>query len=274
MVEELSAWELAEGLNDLHRGESIQIRLISLGRSAVAALEDFMLRSPGNLRPRRLAVEALRVIGGQEAFNALVKSLFAFTEIDDPVKALEEEAVKNIIAAQLKHFGKVASEPLMKALTEQHLIGAGESLAELGEKPAIPYIVDMLKDSFKRPRAADALLKFGSDATEDLLNTIRNKKMENDSEPLPSIERRAEAAKLLGLIGETKGFPDLLGCLYDEQGPVRFETALSLVLLMREKAPQKAIEVINSFVDKLTFEKRSRAEEILCSTNTSKAHFR
>jgi HEAT repeat protein len=270
MGNELSAEALVEELNDLHKGENIQSRLISLGRSAVAALEAFMLRSPGNLRPRGLAAEALTVIGGQEAFDALVKSLFAFNVIDDPVTALEEEAVKNIIAAQLKHFGKVASEALMKALTEQHLIGAGESLAEFGEKRAIPYLVDMLEDSFKRPRAAEALLKFGTDATEELLKTIRNRKMENDFEPLPSVERCAEAAKLLGLIGDRRCAPALLEFLDDEQEPVRFETALSLLLLTREKAPQKATEVIKSSVNKLTFEKRSRAEEILCSMNISK----
>jgi len=269
MDNELSAKELVEGLNDVHKGETIQSRLISLGRNAVAALEAFMLRSPGNLRPRGLAVEALTVIGGQEAFDALVRSLFAFTGIDDPVIALEEEAVKNIIAAQLKHFGKVASEPLMKALTEQHLIGAGESLAELGEKRAIPYLVNMLEDSFKRQRAAEALLKFGSDAIEELLKTIRNRRIENDFEPLPSIERRSEAAKLLGLIGNRRCIPALLEFLDDEQEPVRFETAISLLILTGEKAPQKAMEVIKSSINKLTFEKKSRAEEALCSMNTS-----
>jgi HEAT repeat protein len=270
MVEELSTRELAEELNDLQRGGEFQSRLISVGKSAVAALEDFMLRSPGNLRPRRLAAEALRVIGDPEAFDALVKSLFAFIEIDDPVMALEEEAVKNIIAAELRHFGRVAAAPLLKALEEQTLVAAGESLAELGEKRAIPYLVRMLEDSFKRPRVAEALLKFGPEATEELLKTIRNRKMENDFEPLPSIERRAEAAKLLGLIGDRRCVPALLEFLDDEQEPVRFETALSLLLLTREKAPQKATEVIKSSVNKLTFEKRSRAEEILCSMNTSK----
>lgn len=241
-----------------------------MGKSAVVPLGDFMLRGPGNIRPRSLAAEALTVIGGQEAFNALVKSLFVFTEIDDPVTALEEEAVKNVVAAELRHFGPEATAPLLKALAEQHLVAAGESLAELEEKRAIPRLVDMLGDSFKRPRAAEALLKFGPDATEDLLKTIRYKKTENDFEPLPSIERRAEAAKLLGLIGDVKCVPDLLEFLDDEQEAVRFETAISLILLMMEKAPQKAIDVVKSSVDKLTFEKRSRAEEILCSMNTSK----
>jgi HEAT repeat protein len=270
MVEELPAWELVERLNDLHRGESIQSRLISSGRRAVAALEDFMLRSPGNLRPRRLATEALSVIGGEEAFNALVKCLFAFTEIDDPITMLEEEAVKNIIAAELRHFGKVAAAPLLKALAEQSLVAAGESLAELGEKCAIPHLVDMLEDSFKRPRVAEAILTFGPDATEELLKTMGYKKIENDFEPLPSVERRAGAAKLLGLIGDRRCVPELLRLLDDEQESVRFESALSLLLLTLEKAPQKAVDIIKSSVKKLTFEKRSRAEEILCSTNTSK----
>lgn len=269
MGNELSIEELVEELNDLHKGENVQSRLISLGKIAVTALEAFMLRSPGNLKPRSLAAEALTVIGGQEAFDALLKSLFAFTEIDDPVTALEEEAVKNIIATRLRHFGKGAAEPLLKAMREQHLIAAGESLAELGNKRAIPYLVDMLEDSFKRPRASEALLKFGTDATEDLLNTIRNKKLENNFEPLPSIERRAEAAKLLGFIGDAKCFPDLIEFLDDEQELVRFEAALSLVLLMREKTPPRVIKVIKPSLKKLTFEKRSRAEEILCSTNIS-----
>lgn len=269
MDNKLSARDLVEELNDLHRGESIQSSLISLGKSAVAALENFLLRSPGNLRPRSLAAAALRVIGGQDAFNALVKSLFAFTEMDDPVTAFEEEAVKNVIAAELRHYGKQAAAPLLKALSEQHLVAAGESLAELREQRAIPYLVHMLEDSFKRPRVAEALLKFGPDATEELLKTIGYKKIENDYEPLPSVERRAEAAKLLGLIGDRKCVPGLLEFLGDERESVRFESALSLVLLMMEKAPQKAIEVIKSSVNRLTFEKRSQAEEILCSMNTS-----
>lgn len=270
MTEQLTAWELVAGLNDLQKGEKFQSRLISSGKSAVAALEDFMLRSPGNLRPRRLATEALRVIGGEAAFNAMVKSLFVFTEIDDPVTALEEEAVKNIIAAELRYFGKVAAAPLLKALEEQTLVAAGESLAESGEQLAIPCLVHMLEDSFKRPRVAEALLKFGSDVTKELLKTIRYRKMENDFEPLPSVERRAEAAKLLGIIGDRRCVSVLLRLLDDEQESVRFESALSLLLLTEEKAPQKAIEVIKASVNRLTFEKRSRTEEILCLVNTSR----
>lgn len=265
----LSAWKLVNGLNDPISGEGIQTELIAFGQDAVHALADFILRTPGNLRPRSLAAEALTVIEGDEAFRVLEKCLDAFMHMDDPVTALEEEAVKNKIAAELRHFGGKAAEPLLRALAEQRLIAAGESLAELREKRAIPLLVGMLEDSFKRLRAAEAIFKFGTDAVEELLKTVKIKKTVDKVEILPSIERRAEAARLIGVIGDRNAAPKLISLFDDEQESVRFEAASSVLILMKEKAPARAREIVKSTAKNLILKKRLRLEEIVCSMNTN-----
>lgn len=163
MDKALAAWKLVEGLNDIKSGESVQTQLLALGEDAVHALAYFILRSPGNLRPRSLA-----------------------------------------------------ADPLLQALEEQHLVAAGESLAELKEKQAPPYLVELLEDSFKRKRASKAILKFGTDALEELFKTVKTKRTIENDEILPSIERRAEAAKLLGLIGDERAISWLINLLHDE----------------------------------------------------------
>jgi HEAT repeat protein len=258
----INVWELVEKLNDLERAEHVQGALISLGKSTVPALGEFLLRTPGNLRPRSLAAGALRIIGGQGAFDALVRGLEAFPGIDDPVLALEEEAVENRIAAELKYFGENAALPLLKALAEKRLVAAGESLAELKDKRAIPYLVGLLEDSFKRERASGAILKFGRGAVQELLGAVIMKRKEDDIEPLPSIERRAHAAKLLGLIGDKKAVPKLIELLGDEQGKVRFEAAFSVILLIGERAPAVAFDVIKAAERELALENRLRLDEI------------
>ncbi len=124
-VVDWSIYELVKELDDLEKAESVRSRLIERGKKAVPALAHFLHERPGNLRPRSLAAEALRIIGGQDAFDALVKGLEAFAWVEDPVLALEEEAVKNRIAAELKYFGQGAAWPLLKALGEKRLIAAG-----------------------------------------------------------------------------------------------------------------------------------------------------
>lgn len=267
MDKELLAKELVEGLSDLKSGESVQIELLSLGRDAVASLAEFLLRCPGNLRPRSLAAEALGIIGGHEAFQALVKGLDAFRNIDDPVLALEEEAVKNRIASELKNFERESIAPLLEALREQHLIAAAEAIAELGEPGAIPNLVELLEDSFRRRRVSAVLLKFGIDAVEELGKTTRVKKIEEGFEILHSIERRAEATKVLGLLGNERIIPWLLGLLDDEQEIVRLEASLSLVTLTREKIPKRAIEIIKASLRNPNLETRLRVEEALCLMN-------
>jgi len=86
-------------------------------------------------------------------------------------------------------------------------------------------------------------------------------------EILPSIERRAEAVKLLGIIGDKNVIPWLLGLLDDEQELVSFESSLSLITLMGKDVPNRAFQIVKSSIYKMNLERRFRAEEALCLIN-------
>ena len=241
-----TAYEIVHELKNLVKGEIVQVRLIELGKKAVPALAGFLLEAPGNLRSRSLSAEALRIVGGREAFEALVKGLNIFLGVEDPITALEEEAVKNRIAAELKYFGGEAIGPLLKALETQHLVGAAESLAELKEQKAIPYLTELLEDSFKRLRISEAILEFGPAALEKLIETTKFRKLKDSVEMLPSLERRATATRLLGAIGGDTAFSRLAELLYDcdEHRLVKFEAALHLLRIASGHIHEKAQAVI------------------------------
>ena len=259
-----TAEELVRELNNLEKAEAIQGRLIELGKKAVPALADFLHERPGNFRPRSLAAGALRIIDGQEAFDALVKGLNIFLLVEDPVVALDEEAVKNRIASELKYFGEQAIGPLLDALGKQRLVGAAESLAELNEKRAVPYLIELLEDSFKRSRISDAILKFGSAALEKLIGTTKFKKLEGGLETPQSIERRAAAARLIGVIGGEVAFSRLAELLYDydENDLVRCEAALHLLRSTSGHIHEKAQAIIRNALADPELARRLKYEEI------------
>ena len=259
-----SIHDLVCELNNLEKAEVVQGRLIELGKKAVPALAGFLHESPGNLRPRGLAAGALRIIGGQEAFVSLVRGLNIFLIVEDPIVALDEEAVKNRIAAELKYFGEQAIGPLLEALERQRLVGAAESLAELGEQRAITYLVELLEDSFKRPRISEAILKFGPVALEKLIETAKFKKLKEGLETPQSMERRAAATRLIGAIGGEIAFARLTELLYDydEQGLVRCEAALHLLGVTSGHIHEKAQAVIRASMADPELARRLKYEEI------------
>jgi HEAT repeat protein len=151
------------------------------------------------------------------------------------------------------------------ALREYHLVGAAEALTEFKEKRALPLLMKLLEDGFRRGRVSDSIRKYGEDALDELLKTIKIKRLREDDEVLPSIERRAEAAKLLGLIGNKKALSTLVDLLGDDQHTVRLEAALSLAALLGDGAPEQAVEVIKSASYDPDLGTRLRVEEALCS---------
>ena len=255
-------YELVRELNYLEKAEVVQGRLIELGKKAVPALADLLHEKPGNLRPRSLAAEALRIIGGQEAFEALVKGLHIFQQVEDPVVALDEEAVKNRIAAELKYFRERAIGPLLEALGRQRLVGAAESLAELNEQRAIPSLIELLEDSFKRSRISDAILRFGAAALPKLIATTKFRKLNGGLETPQSIERRAAAARLIGVIGGKIAFSRLAELLYDEQRLVRCEAALHLLRVTSGYIHEKAQAVIRASLADPELARRLKYEDI------------
>jgi len=276
MDKESRAREIVYGLGNSIMCYKVQLELISLGAAAVKPIIEFLLAGPTNEHaPRCLAAEALGLIGGEGALNGLVTALLAPLDVPDPVKRLAEGAVRDCICHALQRLGdKKAIEPLLIALEAYHLVGAAEALAGFGEHRAIPILVGMLDDSFKRTRVSDAILCFGTNAIENLVRTSILKGLREDVEILPSIERRAEAARLLGLIGDKSVIPWMLCMLDDEQELVRFEAAVSLTNLMERAAPDRVFKIIKSSIHKVNFERRFRAKEALCLMNIREEGFR
>jgi len=272
MDKESRARDIVYGLSHPVWCYKIQLELIFLGDAAVKPVISFLLSGPTNEHePRCLAAETLGIIGGEDALNGLIAALLAPFNVHDPVKALAEEAVRNCICHALQKLGdKRAIEPLLIALARYHLVGAAEALAEFREQMAIPILVSLLEDSFKRTRIYEALLKFGKDAVEELVKTTELKKLREDVEVLPSIERRAEAIKLLGIIGDKNVIPWLLGFLDDEQELVRLEAAFSLLNLMGRSLPERAINIIKLSINNLNLnlDRRFRVKDALCLMNT------
>jgi HEAT repeat protein len=253
--------------NHLKR-ESVLKKLVLLGDSAVDSLVSFLLSGPGNEHePGCFAAEALELIGGEDALNGLFTALLTPIALRDPVEKLQQEAVRDCICHALKRIGdRRAVDPLLLALRKYHLVGAAEALAYFGERRAIYLLVALLEDSFKRARVSEAILQYGCDAAEELMKTVEHKHMKNNSEILPSIERRAEAVKIIGLIRYRQATPELTGLLDDEQEAVKLEAALSLAWIMQDRIPEKAITIINSAVHHPDLKTRLRVEDALCRT--------
>jgi len=272
MDKELRARDIVYGLSNPIMCYKVQLELISLGDAAVKPIISFLLSGPTNEHePRCLAAETLAIIGGEDAICGLTTALLKPLDVSDPVKALAEEAVRNCICHAFQKLGdRKAVEPLLIALERYHLVGAAEALAEFGEQRAILILVGLLEDSFKRTRISDAILKFGINAIDELVTTTDFKRLREDIEILPSIERRAEAVKLLGFIGQKDVITWLLRLLDDEQELVRLEASFSLLNLMGRSLPERAINIIKSSINNLNLnlDRRFRVKDALCLMNT------
>ena len=229
--------DLVEGLNDLQRNHQTQAELIMLGEQAVEPLVKFLLGPPAQFpQPRCLAAEALGIIGGEAAFDGLIRAL-SVNDVghSDPLLQLSEEMVRNSACEQLATFrDHRAVQPLLDALIRHHLVGAALTLAGLHEARAIPAIVESLEDPFIRERMAEALLGFGLAAVPPLVQTLSMRRDLCESEARPSIERRALAARLLGRLHATEATEALLAAVKDECEEVRLQAALAIFKLVED----------------------------------------
>jgi HEAT repeat protein len=139
--------------------------------------------------------------------------------------------VRDQAARQLGILGdERAIEPLFRSLRESHFRRTAEALASFREKRAMPDIIEMLEDDYARETAGKALLEFGKDAVLPLTETLSQPNYTpSRNETSLSVERRSEAARLLGEIGDPRAIRPLLKRLEDEQKEVRLSAALSLL---------------------------------------------
>ena len=259
--------DLVRGLDNLYWNLQVQIDILKLGERAVPALVRFLLSPPSQFPEGRvLAAEALGHLGGESAFHGLLKALDPQRfEGLEPILRLSEEDVQNAVARQLARIGDRRAVPvLLDALRMLYLVGAAEALVQFHEAEALPWLVEGLEDAFKRNRFSQAILDMGGTAIPSLIATLEQRRMYYyDEELLPSIERRAEALRLLGLLHATQAAQRIRTALCDQYEKVRTEAALALVAVEERDLVLEAVPALMAGLTDPDFLERDRCSEAL-----------
>jgi HEAT repeat protein len=258
--------DLVRGLDNLRWNLQVQADVLRLGERAVPALIDF-LHGPTSQFPegRVLAAEALGRIGGEGAFQGLLKALHPRrVEHLSPVLRLSEETVQDAVARQLGRLGDRRAVPaLIEALRLHCLLGAAEALAQFREPNALPGLVRALEDAFKRDRLSGLVLEWGRAAIPHLMATLEQRRTNEDEELLPSLERRAEALRLLGLLHAGEAVNSIRSALRDRYAKVRTEAALALVAVEDRESVLEAVPALLAGLTHPDFLQRDRCAEAL-----------
>jgi HEAT repeat protein len=225
------AVEIAVGrLRDLVEGPAHLGELIAFGADAVAPLEAF-LRGPSEsvFQPRCLAADALAAIGGKEAHEALARALLDASGRELPaVLRFSEDAVVNSIATHLGATGdRRFAGFLLKALRAHPFGECARALGRLGERSAVPLLLECLRDDFAREGAMDALESLGEAAVPELTKLLTARPSQQAAEGGTAVAQRASVATVLGRIRGSSEWP-LLQALRDEHLEVRVAAALAL----------------------------------------------
>lgn len=257
---------LVRGLDNLQWHLRVQVDVLRLGKRAVPALVKFLL-GPSSQFPegRVFAAEALGRFKGEEAFQGLLHAIDPrrFDGLS-PILRLPEEDVQNAVARQLAHIGDRRAIPvLLEALRNHHLVGAAEALVAFQETEALPWLVEGLEDAFKRDRFSQAILGMGRTAIPSLITTLEGRRMHDDQELLPSIERRAEALRLLGLLHAQEAVDPIRIALHDPYEKVRTEAALALVAVEEGDGVLDAVPALLAGLTHPDFLQRDRCAEAL-----------
>lgn len=225
---------LVSRLNDLGGLARAQGEILAAGPATIPALAALLAGPPSVFpQPRVAAAECLGTFGGEPARAALLAALARDpTEISDPVRALAEESVRNAAARQLARFPDARVRAALRdAFARDHLIGAGEALAKLGDASAVEPLIDCLEDDAKRGAAADALRRYGVRATSALRAAVIRPRRVFHAETPGSIIRRAASADLLRELGADEAIPELRIAAADRHPTVAVAAALALAAL-------------------------------------------
>jgi MFS family permease/HEAT repeat protein len=231
---------LVARLNSLGEIFRVQGEILAAGRATVPALALFLEGPPSVFpQPRVAAAECLGILGGEAALAALLAAVAReHRSIGDPVTAAAEECVRNTAARQLARFhGPRVVPALLAALSADHLIGAGESLAARGETAAIPHLVECLEDDAKRTLALEALRRFGVAVIPELTRALLSAHQVFGTETPSSVIRRAAAAELLGELHAAAALPALRAAVAEARERVSIAAAVALA----EIAPGEAV---------------------------------
>jgi HEAT repeat protein len=232
LIAELRA--LVGRLNNLHEIFRVQGEILSYGEEAVEPLAALLLSEPSGFpEPRVAAAECLGAIGSETAIAALIQILDRHDlESLGPVQRFAEEMVRNAAARRLGRFRQpLVVDALLSSLRRDHLIGAGEALAQLAETRAIPHLIKCLEDDYKKEKATEALRQFGHAAVPYLCEAVQRARSVAGVEPPVSRERRCRAAELLGDLKAQEAVPALEIGRDDENAEVRIASSVALARL-------------------------------------------
>jgi HEAT repeat protein len=258
--------DLVQGLDNLCENLRIQRELLLIGQPAVPVLAGFLQGPPRQFPEGRvLAAEALAHIGGERPFQALLIALTSRRlEKLNPVLRLAEETVLNAVARELGRLTDRRAIPaLLQAFQSHHLLDAAAALLTFRVTAALPYFVNALEDPFKRARLSEIILSFGSVATPFLLNSLRWRRFYGEEELLPSVERRAEALKILGRLRARESLPAIRAALQDSYSKVRLEAALAFAALKTADELLEAVPILVSGLTQPDFLECDRCAEAL-----------
>ena len=225
---------LVARLNNLHEIFRVQADILACGEATVEPLAVLLLSPPsGFSEPRVAAAECLGAMGGDTAVDALIRVLDYYDlEALGPVQRFAEETVRNVAARRLAQFdSSKVRDALLLVLQRNHLIGAGQALAHLGDTRAIPYLIACLEDDYKKEKAMTALRRFGQAAVAYLCEAVEQPRFVEGVEPPLSQERRSRAAELLGYLKAPEAVPTLEARLHDESRLIRVACSLALAEL-------------------------------------------
>ncbi len=127
----------------------------------------------------------------------------------------------------------------------------------------MPWLVEGLEDAFKRGRFAQVILEMGSAAIPYLADTLHHRRLHNSEELLPSLERRAEALKLLGVLRAKEAEAAIRAALSDPSDVVRMEAALALASLEEGEEVLEAVPGLLAGLTHPDFLQRDRCAEAL-----------
>ncbi len=231
--------------------------MVALGPSAVPALEG-LLRAPSQAvyHHRYLAADALAAIGGPAATAALARALRdSIARSPDPTSLEAEGVIVNRVAA---HLGRVSDpaivELLLEALRTRPYRECALALGRLGERRAVPLLIEYLHDDTVRSAAVEALRSLGDAAVGPLADTLTEALLVHGLEPPSRIDGRVAAARLLGeLAPGAQSVPQakraLRLALHDRQRAVRIEAALALARRAVPEAAADAARVLVAALD-------------------------
>jgi HEAT repeat protein len=163
-------------LNHLHEIFRVRAEILSRGEEIVEPLAALLLSEPSTFpEPRVAAAECLGAIGGDKAVDALIRVLDHHDlETLGQVQRFAEDAVRNVAARRLARFASPkVCDSLLSVVQRNHLIGAGQALAHVGDTRAILYLIECLEDDYKKEKATVACVSSVKAAVSDLCGAVR-----------------------------------------------------------------------------------------------------